>query len=59
MGAAGSLSVCKEGNVEPPCGVVVATRSPSLAKTDPVVVVVALVFADVVSFDDAALLLFT
>ena len=57
VGAAGSLSVGKEPNVEPPCGVVVAKlRSPSLPKTDPAVVVLV---ADVVSFDDAALSLFS
>lgn len=62
VGAAGSLSVCKDPNVAPPCGVVVAIVGfPSLPNTDPavaVVVVVALLFAEVVSSDDAALSLF-
>lgn len=58
-GAAGSLSACKDPNVEPPCGVVVAKlRSPNLPNTDPVVVV-AVVVVDVVSFDNAALSLFS
>lgn len=59
VGAAGSLSACKDPNIEPPCGVVVAeVGSPSLPNTDPlvvVVVVVELVFIDVVSFDDVTL----
>lgn len=59
VGAAGSFSVDKDPKVEPPCGVVVAKLgSPSLANTDPAVVVamvVVLVFVDVVSFDDATL----
>ncbi len=63
VGAAGSLSACKDPNVEPPCGVVVAKLgSPNLPNTDPlvvVVVVVELVFAVVVSFDDDALSLFS
>lgn len=56
------MSACKEPNVEPLCGVVVAkVGSPSLPNTDPVVVVVVveMVFVDVVSFDDAALSLFS
>lgn len=61
VGAAGSLPACNDPNVEPACGVLVG--SPSLANTDPavvvVVVVVELVFADVVSFDDATLSLFS
>lgn len=63
VGAAGSLSVCKDPNAEPPCGVVVARLgSPSLPNTDPavvVVVVVAFAFVDVVSVDDAAPSLFS
>lgn len=62
VGAAGSLSACKDPNVEPPCGVVAAKlRSPNLPNTDPVVVVVVVVeeLVDVVSFDDAALSLFS
>lgn len=63
VGAAGSLSACKDPNVEPPCGVVVAKLgSPNLPNTDPVVVVavvVEMVFVDVVSFDDAALSFFS
>lgn len=63
VGAAGSLSACKDPNVEPTCGVAVAKlRSPSLAKTDPAVVavvVIELVFVDVVSFDEATLSLFS
>lgn len=63
VGAAGSLAACKDPNVEPPSGVVVAkVGSPNLAKTDPVVVVVVvaeLVFVDVVSFDGASLSLFS
>ena len=62
MGAAGSLSACKDPNVEPPCGVVfVKLGSPSLPKTDPEVVVVAAVVVlvfDVVSMDDATVSLF-
>lgn len=64
MGAAGSLSACKDPNVEPPCGVVAATLGlPNLSNTDPVVVVgvlvVELVLVDVVSIDDATLSLFS
>ncbi len=59
VGAAGSLSACKDPNTEPPCGVMVAKLgSPNLPNTDPVVVVVVvveLVFTDVVSVDDVAL----
>lgn len=52
VGAAGSLSTCMDPNVEPVCGV----GSPSLLKTDLVVVVVVeLVFNDAVLFDDAVL----
>lgn len=51
VGAAGSLSVCKDPKVEPPCGARVA----KLPNTDPVVVVV----VDVASFDDAAASLFS
>lgn len=50
VGATGSLSVCKDPNVDPPCGVVADT----LPNTDPVVVV-----AVVVSFDDVVLSLFS
>lgn len=60
MGAAGALSACKDPKVVLLCGVVVdKVGSPSFAKMDPVVVVVVLVFVDVVSFDDAALSLFS
>lgn len=63
VGAAGSLSACKDPNVEPPCGVVVAKLgSPNLPNTDPAVVVVdvvELVVVDVVSFNNAALSLFS
>lgn len=63
VGAAGSLSAGKDPNVEPASGVVVAKlRSPSLPNTDPAVVVAVVVvveFVDVVSFDDAALSLFS
>lgn len=63
VGAAGSLSACKDPNTDPPCGVVVAkVGSPSLPNTDPVVVVVLaveLMFVDVVSFDDATTSLFS
>lgn len=59
VGAAGSLSACKDPNVEPPCGVVVTKLgSPNLPNTDPAVVV-ELVFVVVVSFDDDALSLFS
>lgn len=62
-GAAGSLSDCKDPNVEPPCGVTVGKLgSPSLPNTDPVVVVVVvveLVLIDVVSMDDSTLSLFS
>lgn len=62
VGAAGSLSACNDPKVEPPCGVAVTKLgSPSLPNTDPavvVVVVVALVIVDVVSFDGAGLSLF-
>lgn len=60
VGAAGSLSACKDPNVEPPCGVVVVGL-PNLANTVPVVavVVIELVFVDVVSFDDATLSVFS
>lgn len=60
MGTAGSVPACKDPKVEPPC--VAGGRSPSLENTDPVavvVVVVALVFVDVVSFDDVAVSLFS
>lgn len=61
MGAA--LSACRDPKVEPLCGVVVAEAgSPSLPKTDPlvvVVVVVGLVFVDVVLIDAAAPLPFS
>lgn len=64
VGAASSLSACKDPKVEPPCGVVVAKLgSPNLPNTEPVVVVVVvaveLVFIVVVSFDDGALSFFS
>lgn len=63
VGAASSLSACKDPNIEPPCVVVGAKLgSPNLPNTDPVVVVVVvveLVFTDMVSFDDATLSLFS
>lgn len=64
-GAAGSLSAaCRDPNVVPPGGAVVAkVGAPSLPNTDPavaeVVVVAELVFVDVVSLDDAAPSLFS
>lgn len=63
VGAPGSLSVCKDPIVEPPCGVVVAELgSPNLPNIEPVVVVAVVVdsaFVDVASFDDAALSIFS
>lgn len=57
VGAAGSLSACRDPNVEPPGGVgVVELRSPNLPNTDPLLEVE---FVDAVSFDDAALSLFS
>lgn len=57
VGAAGSFSV--DPKVEPPSGVVDKLGSPSLPNTDPAVVVVVVVLADVVSADDTALSLFS
>jgi len=62
VGAAGSLPAGKDPNEELTFGELVAkVGSPNLPNTDPFVVllaVVALVFVDVVSFDDVALSLF-
>lgn len=58
VGAAGSLSAaCRDPNVEPPGGVgVVELRSPNLPNTD---LLLEVEFVDAVSFDDAALSLFS